>query len=89
VVYFYTLSLQVQLDKLPPEKHGLTFSTVRFGVEAHEDKVIEVTWTPCKPESWHHVIQVKNSHHLRLDIAIACTSVDPQMVTMKEQRSVF
>lgn len=87
--FFLHIPMQVQLDRLPPEKHGLTFSAAKFGVEAHEDKVIEVIWTPCKPESWHHVIRVKNSHHLRLDIGIACTSVDPQMVTMKEQRIIF
>jgi hypothetical protein len=55
---------------------------VEFGVEAHEDKWLEVTWTPSKTESRHHVIQVKNSHRLKLDISIACTSVDPQKVTM-------
>jgi hypothetical protein len=55
---------------------------VKFDVEAHDEKLLEVTWTPSKAGSWHHVIQVKNTHHLKLDISIACTSVDQQKVTM-------
>jgi hypothetical protein len=55
---------------------------VKFGVEAHEDERLEVTWTPSEAKTWHHVIQVKNSHHLKLDISIACISVDPQKVTI-------
>lgn len=50
-------------------------------MEAHESVQLDVTWTPSKSESWHHAVQVKNSHHLRLDISISCTSVNPQKVT--------
>ncbi|PNF15429.1 hypothetical protein B7P43_G00952, partial [Cryptotermes secundus] len=70
--------IEVQLDRLPPEERGLIFSAVKFGVEAHESVQLDVTWTPSKSESWHHAVQVKNSHHLRLDISISCTSVNPQ-----------
>jgi hypothetical protein len=87
--FFLHIPMQVQLDRFHPEKDGLTFNAVKFGVEAQEDEVIEVIWTPYKPESSHHVIRVKKSHHLSLNTGIACTAVDSQMVTMKEQGTIF
>ncbi|KAJ4445160.1 hypothetical protein ANN_06961 [Periplaneta americana] len=70
--------VEVELDRLPPKERGLLFSDVDFTVEAHGQKLLQVTWSPPEAGSWRHMIKVKNSYCLKLDIAIACSSVDAQ-----------